>query len=71
MIKTGWITLVNIAVLLNACTATAAESTGVSVLTEVLDLVLDKTFNFEHVSECVNQSSEETGTIEMVEMNET
>ena len=37
VIKTDWITLVNIAVLLNACTATAAESTGVSVLTEVLD----------------------------------
>ena len=55
MIKTDWITLVNIAVLLNACTATAAGSTAVSVLIEVLDLVLNKTFNFEHVSECVNQ----------------
>ena len=50
--RKNWITISNIAVPLRACTAMAAEITGVSVLTEVLDLLLDEKFNWENINEC-------------------
>ena len=58
----NWITISKIVVPLKACTAMAAELTGVNVFAEVLDLLFDKMFKWENVNECIDRILEDNGT---------
>ena len=60
--RKNWITISKIVVPLKVCTAIAAELTGVNVLAEVLDLLLDKMFKWENVNECIDRILEDNGT---------
>ena len=53
--KNNWITTCRNVVRLKACTAMAAESTSVSVLIELVDLLFATKFNWKNVNECINQ----------------